>query len=508
MKRTAFLASTAALAACGGGGGSQTSTVPTPLRGPSSVLTGVTIVNTRDGSLTTNMTIAIQNGKVSYIGPAGAFDPATLGTVVATGGFVVPGYNDFHAHPLNFSDPQGALTLMLAHGITGFRQMSGSAALLAARAQGPLTTAPQPALLDLPGDILTAANAPTSAAAVAQVDLQQSQGTDFIKVVGIVGDPFFAALAESKRLGLRYIGHLSAAIDPRQAVDSGMRSVEHLGTRDALLIGCSTQEAAIRQAIPPPAAPSGPPPPNFVTNQITLPTAFIAPTEFARYQQVINTYSDARMQDLVGHFIAAGTWTIPTLIRLRTQEFATDPAYASDPNLKYITAAQLAVWQSLAQQFATQVSPTSQATLQQLFGLQTHLVRPFKSAGVMMLAGSDLGGEWVIPGFGLHQEFDLLGAAGLTPLEVLQMTTLNGAQFLGRESTMGTVDVGKDANLVVLSANPIQSIQNLHAITGVVRAGTYYSSDALNALKQSVQQHLTSFIPSPSSLRPACGCYA
>ena len=506
MKRNAFLATTAALASCSG---TPTGSAPPSASGPSSVLSGVTVVNIRDGTLASNMTVAMQNGKITLIAPSGNGNLAGLGTVVASGGFVVPGYNDFHAHPLNWNDPQGALTLMLANGITGFRQMSGSAAMLASRKQGPLTHAPQPELLDMPGDILTVANAATPAAAVAQVDLQQSQGADFIKVVGIDGAPFQAALEECTRLGLRLIGHLSATIDVRQAVDAGMRSIEHLGPRDAMLIGCSTQEAAIRQAIPSSAPPSGgPPPPNFITNQITLPTVFTAPLEFARYQQVINTYSDAIMQDLAGHFVRAGTLTIPTLIRLRTMELTTDPIYASDPNLQYVSSAQIAVWQSLAQQFQQQISPASQATLKQLFALQLQLVRPFKSAGVTMLTGSDLGGEWVIPGFGLHQEFDLLSQAGLSPLEILQMTTLNGAQFLGREATMGTVEVGKDANLVVLSANPLQSVGNLHAISGVVRAGSYFSSDALNSLKHGVQQRLVGYTPPPSSLRPACCSYA
>lgn len=121
-----------------------------------------------------------------------------------------------------------------------------------------------------------------------------------------------------------------------------------------------------------------------------------------------------------------------------------------------------------------------------------------------MMAGSDTGGEWVIPGLGLHQEFDMLAQAGLTPLEVLQMTTLNGAQFLGRTATMGTVEVGKNANLVVLSADPMQSAQNLHAITGVVRAGAYYSSAFLNSTKAAAAKRLAELSPAAGTWRCSC----
>src|ERR1700733_14749522 len=87
------------------------------------------------------------------------------------------------------------------------------------------------------------------------------------------------------------------------------------------------------------------------------------------------------------------------------------------------------------------------------------------------------------PGFPPHHGFDLLGQAGLLPLTRVQMNNLNGAKFLGREATMGSVAEGKNADLVLLDANPIASVANLHRISAVVRAGAYYSSDALAALK-------------------------
>ena len=107
-----------------------------------------------------------------------------------------------------------------------------------------------------------------------------------------------------------------------------------------------------------------------------------------------------------------------------------------------------------------------------------------EDSGVPLLAGSDTGGsQWVIPGFSLHQEFDLFAQAGLTPLQVLQVATWNGARFLGREATMGSVETGKNADLVLLDANPVANAANLHGIAGVVRAGVYYSPSALNRLK-------------------------
>ena len=109
-----------------------------------------------------------------------------------------------------------------------------------------------------------------------------------------------------------------------------------------------------------------------------------------------------------------------------------------------------------------------------------------KRNGVKMLAGSDVGGAWVVPGFSLQQEFHELAAAGLSPLEVLQTTTLNPAEFLKRQASMGTVEEGKNADLVLLDANPIDGVDNLGKISGVILKGRYFSKTALDKLKSDV----------------------
>ncbi|MGO8947679.1 MAG: amidohydrolase family protein [Ktedonobacterales bacterium] len=81
---------------------------------------------------------------------------------------------------------------------------------------------------------------------------------------------------------------------------------------------------------------------------------------------------------------------------------------------------------------------------------------------------------------------DELWKAGLSPLRVLQMTTLNGAEFLGKTADMGTVEVGKIADLVLLDANPVESVAHPHAISGVVRSGHYYSSTDLEIVKSGI----------------------
>ena len=97
------------------------------------------------------------------------------------------------------------------------------------------------------------------------------------------------------------------------------------------------------------------------------------------------------------------------------------------------------------------------------------------------MVGTDGGGQ--APGQSIHQEFDELAKAGLSPFKILQMSTLYPAEFLGRTATMGSVDIGKNADIVILYGDPVESVRNLHNIAGVVRAGFYYSQADLDALR-------------------------
>jgi imidazolonepropionase-like amidohydrolase len=200
------------------------------------------------------------------------------------------------------------------------------------------------------------------------------------------------------------------------------------------------------------------------------------------------SFNDDRAHALGRVFAADATWQCPTLIRSRTQQFCDDPAYRDDPNNRFASKRTLKSWHKAAETWRSRPL-VMRSTYRDHYARLLSMVRIFDTEGVKMLAGSDVSGSgWEIPGFALHQEFGELAAAGLTPLRILQMTTVNAAEFLGTTDTMGTVEPGKDADLVLLSGNPIDDVANLHAIAGVVRAGRYYSSQSLGATIDSIAE--------------------
>jgi len=210
------------------------------------------------------------------------------------------------------------------------------------------------------------------------------------------------------------------------------------------------------------------------------PAAFEDAATTARLQRAFDTYSEAKCRALATVFVANDTWQVPTLVRLRTQELADSPEYLSDSALPYIPAESLEAWREVTETFDN-LTAAMRATDREAYGRQIALTKLFDDAGVRMMVGTDGGGQ--VPGQSIHQEFDELAKTGLSPLRVLQMTTLNPAEFLGRTGTMGSIEVGKNADIVLLDGNPVESVQNLHNVYGVVRAGFYYSRADLDALK-------------------------
>ncbi|HVH87354.1 MAG TPA: amidohydrolase family protein [Terriglobales bacterium] len=112
-----------------------------------------------------------------------------------------------------------------------------------------------------------------------------------------------------------------------------------------------------------------------------------------------------------------------------------------------------------------------------------HMTRAAHKAGVPFLAGTDSGGvPYLYYGFSLHDELALLVQADFTPMEALQAAALKPAQFLGIADQLGTITEGKQADLVLLEANPLDDIRNTRRIHAVVVRGHYLDRAALDAL--------------------------
>src|SRR5258708_20523648 len=115
-----------------------------------------------------------------------------------------------------------------------------------------------------------------------------------------------------------------------------------------------------------------------------------------------------------------------------------------------------------------------------LFKRDMEMERAFGAAGGMLMAGPDPTGRGdVIPGFGDQREIELLVEAGFTPVEAIKIATLNGATYMGKEKQIGSITVGKNADLMVIKGDPSKQISEIENVEIVFKDGVGYDSQKL-----------------------------
>jgi imidazolonepropionase-like amidohydrolase len=107
-----------------------------------------------------------------------------------------------------------------------------------------------------------------------------------------------------------------------------------------------------------------------------------------------------------------------------------------------------------------------------LFPKAMRLERAFAKAGGMLVAGTDpTGAGGVVPGYADQRQIELLVEAGFTPLEAISIGTLNGAKYLGRDARIGSIAIGKQADLVLIDGNPSATIADVRRVDTVFKNG-------------------------------------
>jgi imidazolonepropionase-like amidohydrolase len=125
---------------------------------------------------------------------------------------------------------------------------------------------------------------------------------------------------------------------------------------------------------------------------------------------------------------------------------------------------------------------------QRIYGKQLELTGALKRAGVPLLAGTDTMNPYCLPGFSLHDELARLVQAGLTPLQALQAATRDAARFLGKEDSLGTIEQGKLADLLLLDKDPLADIHATTQIRAVVQGGRLFTRQQLDGLLASAER--------------------
>ena len=422
-----------------------------------------------------DQTVVITGNRIAAFGETKRVKlPAGAQVIDATGKFLIPGLWDMHVHTLSKDMWETFFPLFIANGVTGVRDMGTSTPLEQVKqirreiadgarigprivAAGRIVDGPKPIIPPVSTGVANEAEARQI------VRLLKQQGADFIKVYSLLPrEAYFAVADEAKKQGLSFAGHVPLSVTAAEASRAGQKSMEHMFS---VLEGCAVNEDELRQQ-----------------------AMRSAPAGLLRSQaESTDTFDPKKAAQLYSLLAKNHTWQVPTLAVRHSAAYYDEGIFANDPRLKFVYFSLRERWKPAPASPFSRLTKEDYGKLKRLFPAELKVIGEMRRAGVLFLAGTDTPNPYVFPGFSLHDELGWFVKAGLSPLQALQTATLNPATYLGMTGSLGTIEKGNLADLVLLDANPLEDIGNTKRISAVVANGRLFDRKALDAMLAQVE---------------------
>jgi imidazolonepropionase-like amidohydrolase len=425
-------------------------------------ITGVNVIPMTADTVFRNVTVLVQNGRIAAVGPARSVRvPTDARTIDGSGKYLMPGLADMHAHLYSDGEVPDSLAryelaVFIANGITTARMMIGTpehfplrTAIERGEILGPQLWIASPELSGRPADHAHVVTTPE--AATAAVNAVADSGYDFVKITNFITLPVYdAIIAQAKARRIRVDGHVDPQVGLAHALTSGQSGIHHL---DSYFEAVLADSAPSRESV----------------TQIG---------HFRLRNWVSMDYMDERKIQAIGGATArSGIWSTPTLT-LFDYAFAiheSDSTIRSRPDWKLMPPGMRSLYLRARSQYWTEATEAVRTAprRQRYVEVRNRIVKAIVDSGGKIMAGSDAPDWFMSPGWTLHRELKTFVEAGLTPYQALRAATLNPAEFLNASGEWGTIERGKRADLVLLSANPLENIGNTTRIEAVSVGGKW-----------------------------------
>ncbi|HVT97856.1 MAG TPA: amidohydrolase family protein [Acidobacteriaceae bacterium] len=440
------------------------------VKADSIVLEHVRVIDGTGAPAKDDQTVVIENGKIANVfGGAGNHQfPANARHIDLTGKTIFPGLVGMHEHlfyplpdaapdllPLYGEMADSAPRLYLAGGVTTARtagslepytDISIKQAIDQGEIPGPKLFLTGPYLEGAPaiGPQLHALTGPDDAART--VDYWSAEGmTSFKAYMHITPAELKAAVDHAHEHGFKVTGHL-CAVGFKEAASLGIDNLEHGLAVDTEFY--SQKKEGVCPGQHPPQA------------------------ELAK-MDVEGPEIQGTIKDLIAHHVAV-TSTLAIF-----ESFVPNRPPLSD-EMRVRSSLLPEAWGSYATTRAAIAEHAQDAMWTTLLKMEMQFERDFVKQGGLLMAGCDpTGYGGVLPGFGDQRNLELLVEAGFTPEEAIHLATENGAQWLGEDSRLGTIAVGKAADLVVVDGNPAAHIADVEKVDTVYKDGVGFDPQKL-----------------------------
>jgi enamidase len=422
-------------------------------------LTHVRVIDGTGAAARVDQTVILDDGMIAAVGPAAnVVVPEGARVIDLTGKSVMPGMVMVHVHLYYPTGPgvygqlgESFVRLYLAGGVTtmrtggnvnGFMDLNMKRLVDAGNKAGPAIDATAP-YLNGPNTFIQMRVLKGPEDARRQVNYWADEGaTSFKAYMQITRAELGAAIDEAHKRGIKVTGHL-CSVTYAEAADLGIDNLEH---------------------------------------------AFLASTDFVANKQPDQCPGQGAGQQTIAALDENGE-PFKTLARKLIDKKVTltttpavfetfTPGRPIPPGLEVLVT-------PLREQFEQGFARTAKNTesiYARLFPKAMKLDLAFARMGGTLIAGTDpTGGGGVIPGYSNQRTVELLVESGFTPLEAIKIATLNGAEYLGRHKTVGSIAVGKQADLIVIAGDPSSTIADVRKVELVFKQGIGFDSARLIA---------------------------
>ncbi len=435
---------------------------------PVIALVHVSVIDGTGAAPQVDQTIVISEGKIKSMGPsASATVPPTAQTLDLKGYTVLPGLVGMHDHmffpeggtPAIYSDMGISFPrLYLALGVTTIRT-TGSVApftdleikrrIDSGRMIGPrmFITAPYLEGVGAYTPVMHELTGPDDARRM--VNFWADEGaTSFKAYMNITRDELRAAVEEAHKRGLKVTGHL-CSVGYKEAAEIGIDNLEHGLFPDSEFV--------------PDKKPDQCPPGNAVTmslQKLDINGPEVKETIRTLVAKKVALTSTLPVFEANAPLAQNGIGASRALLNPRMLN-----VMSADARVRYLTS-------------RARIPADSPYTA--LVRKSMDFERAFAQAGGLLIAGLDpTGNGGIVAGFGDLREVELLVEAGFTPVEAIKIASFNGAQFLGEDSRIGSVTVGKQADLMVVKGNPATNIDDIEKVEIVFKDGVGWDTEKL-----------------------------
>lgn len=418
----------------------------------------VTVVPMDSERLLHDHTVVVERGRIAQVGPSGSISvPAGAVRIDGEGRFLIPGLADMHARlpaqdePLRVLEVPDALLLYMSNGITTVRGMEGAPYQLELRTDIAEGKAEGPTLY-LGSPPLDGSSVSDAASVNALVKEYADAGYDLLTLEsGFPSVAWDALVTAARGVQLSIAGRVPPGVGLGKALQGGITTVDYLDAYTE-------------------ATRSGP------EGAASSLAAWLRSTDDGALADVVRATADAGVYVVPVQYLANHMFGYNHLLG----GFANADSVRALPEMSYVTKERrdgwvTSAWDRWSANGITEEVAEAQAAWRKRLLMELH------GAGVPIMLGSGASDLFSVPGFASLRELSLMVVQGLTPYEALASATQTPARYakevLGEPGDFGAVIPGNRADLVLLEANPLESIDALGSRLGVMVQGVWHPQE-------------------------------